>query len=129
MKIALLFLLNFFFFAVHAQSDWQAKPNIDGTYRLVVAFASRASGPDAEGLKRIQELIKVYENKFNKKISYNIGRYGREGETDYSFDLNNLSKKQVKKFVAVLNKEMRKYNVVSVGENMIPMSEKFKRKG
>jgi len=106
----------------------RAMPDSNGNYRLVVSFASRSSGPDREGLKKINELIKGFENRYKTTILYNIGHYGREGETDYSFDLAGLKKYRQNKFIKKIKLEMAKFQLVSIEENAMPMSEKMKRK-
>jgi ABC-type glycerol-3-phosphate transport system substrate-binding protein len=127
-KIFLSLLFSGIILTGFAQSKNTAVAKADGTFPLVVSFTSRSSGPDAKGLKRIIELIETNEKKYKKPIAHNVASYGREGETEYSFDLVALSKKQKKKFIALIKKEMATYQVVYVSENVEPIATKMKRK-
>lgn len=127
-KIFLLIALSIFSIGMsQAQSKTPAKADADGKYALVISFGSRASGPDREGIKKLNELITATEKKYKKSLNYNIGHWGREGETDFSFDLAGLSKRQQKRFIKSVETEMKNYQVVSVGQKLAPPSERQKR--
>jgi hypothetical protein len=60
------------------------------TYRLIVSFISKGAGTDSE--KRTAFL--AYVDGHQSKPAYKTVRWGREGETDYCFNLSEISAKK-----------------------------------
>lgn len=89
----------------------------DTIYRLYVSFFSRASGIDHKVKESFDEFIVKYESDNNLKIEYEVVKWGREGEIDYCFQLNNLSKKQQGKFITETRKILETSKLVHIREN------------
>lgn len=83
------------------------------TYRLIVSFKSRGAGTPSE--KRAAFLN--YVDNHPQKPVYQTVLWGREGETDYCFNLTELSSK--KDLVAFLE-EVKK---ITSGSDLIDLSE------
>lgn len=87
-----------------------------GKFRLVVSFISKGAGPDRA---KTASLI-AYVEAHSKKPVYIIETWGREGESDYCFNLKELSKSEQADFVANITKMMAGSDMVSVKENAEP---------
>lgn len=85
------------------------------TYRLIVSYSSKGAGTNAE--KR--EALLKYVASHPKKPVYKEVLWGREGETDYCFTLNELSKKEQVSFVEEVRKMMAGSDRVLLSENAV----------
>lgn len=91
----------------------ELKPNENTKYRLVVSFISKGAG--AKSNKR-EELIN-FVKKHKKQPKYTMIAWGREGETDFCFELTELNKKEQTKFVKSVKKMMKDSDLVIIYEN------------
>lgn len=82
-------------------------------YRLVVSVISKGAG--AKSNKR-EQLIN-YVKKHAKQPKYTIIGWGREGESDFCFELKELNTKEQKKFIKAVQKMMKGDNLVVMYEN------------
>ena len=83
-------------------------------YRLLVSFISKGAGTDSE--KRTAFL--AYVDGHPSKISYKTITWGREGETDYCFNLSELSgKKDMVAFIESVKKIAASSDRIIVSEN------------
>lgn len=82
-------------------------------YRFVVSFISKGAG--AKSNKR-QELIS-YVKKHAKQPKYSLIGWGREGETDFCFELKELNAKEQKKFIKAIRNIMKGDDLVIIYEN------------
>ncbi len=82
-------------------------------YRLVVTFISKGSGPDREKTTALIAFVEAHA----KKPSYKAEHWGREGESDYCFNLTELSKSEQTEFVASITKLMAGSDMVFIKEN------------
>ncbi len=82
-------------------------------YRFVVSFISKGAG--AKSNKR-QELIS-YVKKHAKQPKYALIGWGREGETDFCFELKELNAKEQKKFIKAIRNMMKGDDLVIIYEN------------
>ena len=83
-------------------------------YRLLVSFISKGAGPDSE--KRTAFL--AYVDGHPSKIAYKTIAWGREGETDYCFNLSELSgKKDMVAFIESVKKIAASSDRIFVSEN------------
>jgi hypothetical protein len=88
-------------------------PDAPITYRLLVSFISKGAGTDGE--KRTAFL--AYVDSHPKKPAYKTVIWGREGETDYCFDLTELiAKKDLIEFIENVKK-------ITAGSDRIILSE------
>jgi len=83
------------------------------TYRLIVSFISKGAGTDSD--KRTAFL--AYVDGHALKPAYKTVTWGREGETDYCFNLSELTSK--KDMVAFID-EVRK---IAAGSDMMNVTE------
>ena len=84
------------------------------TYRLIVSFKSRGAGTESD--KRT-EFLKFVDN-HSLKPAYKTVLWGREGETDYCFDLTELtSKKDLVAFMDGVKKITAGTDLIDVSEN------------
>ena len=84
------------------------------TYRLIVSFISKGAGTDSE--KRTAFL--AYVDSHPKKPVYKTVNWGREGETDYCFNLSEFpSKKESVAFIEDVKKIAAGSDMMNVSEN------------
>jgi len=83
------------------------------TYRLIVSFISKGAGTDSE--KRTAFL--AYVDGYKLKPAYKTVTWGREGETDYCFNLSEIT---VKKDLISFIEEIKK---IGAGSDMMNISE------
>lgn len=89
-------------------------PDAPKTYRLIVSFISKGAGADAD--KRTKFL--AYVDGHPLKPAYQTVLWGREGETDYCFNLTELSsKKDMIAFIEEVNKIASGSDMMKVSEN------------
>ena len=106
---SLVFLLILSSFHLHSQD--LPKPSKD---TLLVSFISIGAGTDHKAEDRLRLLVKDFELKNKVQFIVTIRNWGREGETDYSYDLTTLSKKQCKDFVDRITKMFQENNLVKI---------------
>ncbi|MES2513365.1 MAG: hypothetical protein V4580_04445 [Bacteroidota bacterium] len=91
-----------------------AGPDAQVTYRLLVSFTSKGAGTDGD--KRTSFL--TYVESHPKKPTYKTVNWGREGETDYCFNLTELaSKKEMTEFIENVKKLTAGSDRIIVSEN------------
>ncbi len=89
-------------------------PEAPIVYRLLVSFISKGAGTDSE--KRTAFL--AYVDGHPSKIAYKTITWGREGETDYCFNLSELSgKKDMVAFIESVKKIAASSDRIIVSEN------------
>ncbi len=81
-------------------------------YALVVSFYSPGNGTDAEAFARLEKLIAEHP----KKPSRTTTRWGREGEHDECFTLQELGEAERAEFIAAVKKSMSTSNRVNINE-------------
>jgi hypothetical protein len=93
-------------------------------YRFIVSFFSIGSGIDKKSKNQYQEFIKEYELKNGISIVYEIVNWGKEGEINFCFKLNELNKEGQEIFILeskkILSNSPRvrfKENATSEGKN------------
>lgn len=84
------------------------------TYRLIVSFISKGAGTDSE--KRTAFL--AYVDGHPLKPAYKMVTWGREGETDYCFNLSELTaKKDLVGFIEEIKKIGAGSDMMNITEN------------
>jgi hypothetical protein len=97
-----------------ATTATSSAPEAPITYRLIVSFFSKGGGIDGEAVTPFLAYVSSHE----KKPSYKEIRWGREGETDYCFNLSELAaKKDLVGFIEEIKKITAKSDRVSITEN------------
>lgn len=90
---------------------------IDTLYRLSVSFISIGAGTDKKARQDYDQYLIQFEQKNKIKLSYEITPWGREGEKDYCFKLNELNKKQQEVFIAETKEVLKNSTLVRYKEN------------
>lgn len=71
----------------------------DSSFRFVVSFISMGSGIDRKAKSQYEQFLKDFESKNNVTISYEKKYWGREGEVNFYFMLNELKKEEQESFI------------------------------
>lgn len=83
-------------------------------YRFIVSFFSIGTGLDADAFTKFENFVKNHPS----KPAYDTFRWGREGETDISFNLKEFKKEADKtKFIEDLKAAIGKSDRVRYKEN------------
>ena len=67
----------------------------DEKYRLIISFTSIGEGINTD----VKEKFEKFATTFSPKVNFETVKWGREGETDYCFNLKELSTLQQEEFV------------------------------
>ena len=89
----------------------------DKTVRLVVTFASIGAGIDPNGKIQLDGYINSIKEKTGKLVTYGKLAWGREGEYDCEFTLNELNLNEQVDFVKGLIKRFEGNQLVQIEEN------------
>ncbi len=86
------------------QNDPMNQPKQEAVkYRLILSFISIGEGTDPQAREIMDRVLAAWETKTGKKIAVENYPWGREGEVDFCFHLNELSPQDQ----AALAREMR----------------------
>lgn len=100
----------------------QGKPNTaakngDEIYAFTASFYSIGEGTDGPAINNFREYITSFNNSEKVNLAYESNAWGREGEIDFCFMLEELSAKQRIKFIDGAKKLFTEKNLVHIGEN------------
>ena len=89
----------------------------DSVFRFGVSFISIGSGTDRQAKQKLDQYIEEFNssNKVNLKIE--LVKWGREGEVDYCFSLNELDAKLQEKFISEVKNLFNASSLVKIYEN------------
>lgn len=82
-------------------------------YRLTISFFSKGAGTDRIHHPKFKEFISNYK----PVIAYEEARWGREGEIDYCFKLNELSTAEQEVFIEKAREILAGSDLVHINEN------------
>jgi hypothetical protein len=104
----------------HPESDssYTILPHSDSS-DLVITFSSRGEGINGKTVETLHSLINEFEFKYDVTIEFKIRNWGREGEKDYCFRLNNLNRKMKELFISEVKGLLKGQTLVIINENMI----------
>jgi len=85
--------------------------------RLVVTFASIGAGIDEKGKTLLDGYINSFKEKSGKLVKYGTLAWGREGEYDCEFSLNELNLNEQTDFVKGLKKIFEGNQLIQIEEN------------
>lgn len=85
---------------------------------FTVSFISIGAGPDTKARMAYDQYIAAFEQKNKVQLSVEKVNWGREGETDYCFDLNNLNNKQQTIFVAESKAKLSESKLIRFSQKM-----------
>ncbi len=100
---------------VWTREQAQAGPD---TFRLVVSFISFGAGTDPESKAILEAYVYEYKLKNNKVVSYYMVPWGREGEVDCCFPLDELNASEQNNFIEGLRKVIEGKELIQINENM-----------
>lgn len=87
-----------------------------GLYHVSISFYSIAFGPDFTAIKATDALINSWQEKTGKIIEKEVVNWGREGETDYCLNLDELDQKDQDSFIAELKSTLSTKERVNIKE-------------
>lgn len=85
--------------------------------RLLVTFISIGEGPDFQAKDKLDNFISQWEIDTQKGVDYEIRGWGREGEADYCFMLNELGADEQQRFIDGATAAVEGSELVKIGEN------------
>ena len=92
----------------------QKKTTVDeGNVDLVVQFFSKGRGLD----RKVYPEFKAFLKENYPTLIYSETRYGREGETEFCFDLSAFKNKKKKTFISDTKNILSKSTIVNIKEN------------
>ena len=109
--IACLALVLSTSFEIHAQSH--AKDS------LVVSFISIGAGTDYKAKERLDLFVKDFQSNQQVQLAVRTKHWGKEGETDYTYDLSKLSRKQCKTFVEEIEAMFSGNDLVRISHHLV----------
>ncbi len=89
---------------------------------ITIEFYSKGAGIDFKSKKLLEEFILSYQETNKVVLKYTIAKHGKEGEINYEFTLNQLSKKEKAKFIEALKeniKTAKNIRISQITENKI----------
>lgn len=89
----------------------------DSLYRFSVSFISIGSGIDHKAKKQFTEFITQFNSNNKVIIEPEVVAWGREGETDYCFKLNEVKAAQQIKFIEETKELLKSSKNVRYNEN------------
>lgn len=89
----------------------------DNNYRLIVSFISIGEGTDRNGKATLDGIIDNWKQKTGKLISYEPVSWGREGETDFCFKINELTSKEQELFATDIKTAFNGNQLIQITEN------------
>lgn len=85
--------------------------------RLTVSFISIGAGTDPDGQPTLNKYIQQFMDASGKKIVYDVTPWGREGESDACFSLDNLTPEEQSRFINGMREAFKGRELVRVEEN------------
>ena len=99
-------------------STAQTTVTTDTNYRFGVSFISIGAGTDKKAKQQYEQYIAEYEQKNKVKLNYETTNWGREGEVDYCFKLEELDEKKQELFIIETKEILKSSSLVRYKENM-----------
>jgi uncharacterized protein YcfL len=89
----------------------------NSTYAYTVSFYSIGEGIDSDMVIKFKDFIAAYNSQKKVSLAYDVNPWGREGETDFCFLLDELDQKQRLDFISKCSKLLSTSKLVHEGEN------------
>jgi hypothetical protein len=96
----------------------------ENMFRLTVSFYSTASGAEAPMMRKLEDFVGEFAEKNKTNVDYEKSHWGREGESDYCFKLNELSADKQKDFILQVSDVLKEAKWVHINENQPCMHRK-----
>lgn len=92
-------------------------PKKEQICRLNVSFISIGEGTDPKAKETLNLVLKNWQERFSKSFQKETISWGREGETDFCFQLEELTTEQQGIFVDEIKTSFEGNNLVQISEN------------
>jgi hypothetical protein len=127
MKIIIFFIVAYLFFAcgnakqVKNIESGQTENHSakDTNCRFTISFISFGGGIDKNAKKEFEQFIIDFELKNNIKIAFERKYWGKEGEVDFCFMLNELKKEEQEYFILQSKNQLTSSSRVRFHENIL----------
>lgn len=86
-------------------------------YRLIISFISIGEGTDGDARQLMDNLLGIWAEHNQVTLKYDSFPWGREGEVDYCFRLNELNTELQDAFVSEMREVMKDRNLIQITEN------------
>ena len=86
-------------------------------YRIIFSFISYGGGTDFKVIEEFKKYIDDYNTKHKMQADPEIVTWGREGEVDYCFKMDNMTKAEQDNFLTGAAKILTKTKRLNVTEN------------
>jgi hypothetical protein len=93
--------------------------NKQNQYRFIVSFYSKGNGTDSKLIDKYTQFIKEFELNKVLTLSNEIIYWGKEGETDFCFKLENLNQNVQNEFITESKALLKESDLVFISENTI----------
>jgi hypothetical protein len=93
--------------------------NKQNQYRFIVSFYSKGNGTDSKLIDKYTKFIKEFELNKGLTLSNEIIYWGKEGETDFCFKLENLNQNVQNEFITQSKALLKESDLVFISENTI----------
>lgn len=90
---------------------------VPAVYRLAVSFISFGAGTDPDARPMLDNYVQQFMDATSKRIVYDAIPWGREGETDVCFTLDNLTPEEQTRFINGVRETFKGRELVRVEEN------------
>lgn len=87
------------------------------TFRLMVTFISIGAGTDPDGKALLDNYIAQYKIRTGKSPAYVMIAWGREGEVDCCFNMDELTTSEQADFILGLRNSMKSRELIQITEN------------
>lgn len=87
------------------------------SFRLVISFISIGEGTDLNAATDLNSFISRFESQTGKSIAYIMIPWGREGEVDCCFEMNELDQITQSKFIADVKAAFSGRKLIQITEN------------
>ena len=82
-------------------------------YRFIVSFISVGSGADNQAISKLEKIASDYKG----NPQFEVVSWGREGEKDYCFSLNQMNSTEQTQFIEKVKMEFKGNSLVQFREN------------
>ncbi len=102
---------------VSVEANKSQGDTVPAFYRVVVSLYSIGEGIDPDGRPILDNYSQQFMDASSKRIVYDSHPWGREGETDFCYTLDNLSSEEQVRFINGLTEAFKGHELVRIIEN------------
>ena len=88
-------------------------------YRVIISFISIGEGPSLTGHDKLQNFLNFQNENTEKNLKCDTIPWGREGEVDYCFTLEELSEGEQENFMGELRRSLEGDELIRIEENTV----------